>query len=779
MAIKTKYMQVLKKDLVNNINIFTGAGFSIEAQNKKGEQFPLGAELKARILKRFKKVPITDTMELPMMTMMVSSLYPDELRNFLTETFRVHKFDEKYVNLRRLKLKYFFTTNIDDLPQRIFEGSGDKFLNNVYLNSINKHSNVVNFFPVHGHIDTPDKEYIFDTIQLADTGNDSNIGFTVLMNQLLENPIIFMGYSFNDLFAWRAIKKLSERNENNTNIWVLLREEEEDKSIFFEQLGFKVILGNTSDLLELIGEIDFPDEKIAKANKKLLPEYSYQESIKTTPHRRVEDFYEGFEPTWNQIIQSSIKPLSTLSSVEDKVYMGKNIVITGMIFSGKTTIAMQLMYRLHQKNMEVYFLKNSPTEEEAKYIINSVKGHQLDYKPIIIIDDFCSTVSGIELLLQSNVVQIIGLDRFYNYDSLQHRFMKYKVEYTEITELSDVDASMIWDNIPVSIKNNRPKSRVLEKSSTVLELIDNSLKKDEQVKSRVKKMLDSLKSNPDLLELLVLAAYFQRSKSYLSMDVLIAYFENTNYKELFSLIKKLRDQIFSVSEEMLFKNDQDYYVLRSTIYAFKILDQIDSQSLKNVILKVAKNVPNNYIYRYDIFRKYAYDSELIKRAFYQVKEGLHFYEIVYKKEPNIYTYQHAAIYASMKGDFDSAFKYIDRAMSESRRPIFSVQNVYATILFKANIGKNLTNTDVIEQLHKSMSILEKCINDSQGKAYHTVKYAEQAIEYFKKSTSVSALKYLENAEAILEEQLETFPIEQKKNIYDMERNLNRIKRIKR
>ncbi|AQP53173.1 hypothetical protein CBF34_07700 [Vagococcus penaei] len=105
---------------------------------------------------------------------------------------------------------------------------------------------------------------------------------------------------------------------------------------------------------------------------------------------------------------------------------------------------------------------------------------------------------------------------------------------------------------------------------------------------------------------------------------------------------------------------------------------------------------------------------------------------------------------------------MDKEISKSSNPIFSIQNVYATILFKANIGKDFTNVAVIKQSQQSMEILEKCISDSQRKAYHAKKYAEPALEYFKKSTSQDAKIYIDNAREILEEQLKLTSQEQKK-----------------
>ncbi|GLC89691.1 SIR2 family protein [Lysinibacillus piscis] len=773
--LEVKYDALFKEDLKSTINLFTGAGFSIYAENEFGKKLPLADELKDLLIEEFSSLPLSKDMDLPMVCMLISSEYPEEYREFLTKTFKVKSLNPIYFNLNKLNIKHFYTTNIDNIASVVVSENSKQYLNDIYINSINKSPQAINYFPVHGSVENAQSEYIFDTIQLADTGNDSNIGFTVLTSQLLEVPTIFIGYSFKDLFAWRSLKKILGKNENGTNMWVLIRREELSSAPFYEKLGFKILIGDTKDFLEYLEDVEVESSRTKLVN--ILPEYSFEKLVNTTSVRKVEDFFEGFEPTWNQITQSDIKMLSFLYEIENLCYKNKHIVVTGMIFSGKTTVGMQLLYRFINSNKPAYFLRKPPTLAEAKWIIKSVNEVELDSKPILIIDDFCSSFEGVELLMQSKKVQIIAFDRFYNYDSLHSRFEKYNIEYFEITEISNADLSLVWDSIPFSIKNRRKKFQVLEQSKTIFEVVDGSLKHDEQVVTRVRKMLQSLKSNKKLLELLVLAAYFQRAKSYLSMDVLIAYFNTGDYSEIYSLIQALKDQIIGVSNEEILHQDQDYYVLRSTIYAYKIIGEVDKETLSEVIMKVATNVPNSYIYRYDIFRKYAYDSELIKKGFWKLEDGIKLYNIVYDKQPNMYLYQHAAIYARDKNDFESAFKYINKAMGMSYKRVFSIHNVYATILFKSNIGKDIRYPDVREQIRESMSILESCIEDSLGKAYHAVTYGKQSIEYFKKVNDEVAFSYLEKAKKILNQQLVSLPDEQKKNKKDVERTLKEINKI--
>lgn len=75
-----------------------------------------------------------------------------------------------------------------------------------------------------------------------------------------------------------------------------------------------------------------------------------------------------------------------------------------------------------------------------------------------------------------------------------------------------------------------------------------------------------------------------------------------------------------------------------------------------------------------------------------------------------------------------AFNFINDAINSTPNKIFSIQNVYATILFQANLEQDSSSSMVSMELDKSMNILESCINDAQGKVYHISTYSNQALK---------------------------------------------------
>ncbi len=55
--------------------------------------------------------------------------------------------------------------------------------------------------------------------------------------------------------------------------------------------------------------------------------------------------------------------------------------------------------------------------------------------------------------------------------------------------------------------------------------------------------------------------------------------------------------------------------MRSKLFAEKSFSVIDASIISNVMNKFLDKVGNHIIYRYDIFKRRAYDADLTKKAF--------------------------------------------------------------------------------------------------------------------------------------------------------------------
>lgn len=80
--------------LTNGFNIFTGAGFSVEAQNTEGENFPIGQELLEELKEKFSQ--INKFPELSKASTVLEATCKEEFYAFLSKRFKVGNYSEKY-----------------------------------------------------------------------------------------------------------------------------------------------------------------------------------------------------------------------------------------------------------------------------------------------------------------------------------------------------------------------------------------------------------------------------------------------------------------------------------------------------------------------------------------------------------------------------------------------------------------------------------------------------------------------------------------------------------
>jgi hypothetical protein len=267
-----------------------------------------------------------------------------------------------------------------------------------------------------------------------------------------------------------------------------------------------------------------------------------------------------------------------------------------------------------------------------------------------------------------------------------------------------------------------------------------------------------------LAEFLVLASYVHYSRTPLSFDMLYSYFGDDidGYQDIYQMRDDLKDLIKDYSGDLMMEEDQDYYYPRSIYSAETILKVANKELLKSVIQNTLYKIPSTQIPFYNIFRKSAYDKNLILRAFSDWEQGKEFYEDVYEYDfKNPYVLQQGALYLAQKKKFNEAFNWIDKAITQTNNKYFSIRNSHAIILFDANINSKEETSEIRNQLDYSMSILEKCITNDNRKIFHAIRYAEQVKEYSKRYFDDKTKQYLEKSKSWLR-------VEQKKSNWNIE-----------
>jgi len=709
---------MFKAALATGINIFAGAGFS-SLPDSTGNRLPLASELCAEICSHFSLNPSYKD-DLEMLSAILQTRSDQQFQEYLRKKYTVKSYNSLYDCLNKISIHSFITTNIDNLIQCVYDNSTRYHLHDItYYGAGKSGRSKIPFIPLHGNVKNLSSRLYFGKNELTNVDEKNHELFTAMETKLHEAPTLFWGYGFHDASVLRRITSvLSDRHHD---VWVMCLPG--DRNIdYFRDLGCFVIVGDTRELLSWINNNCEPSpEAPTQTNLSgILANYQIP-TVNMVETVSAENYYSVGETSWYAILNSYSVERSIISDLYNCALGGNNIIAVGISFSGKTTAMMQLSLKYNTDAIKIV-LRRTLTHEEATTIINTI-GNQ---KAVVFIDDCCDNADACKLFMQKSNILTIGFANDYTYEMTKHLFtgMRYKVIY--IDELDSADAQKIYEAIPQQIRkaNYTPRLSLDEKYS-MIEFLEKNVNTFISKKRITSILLEIRKKSRECFETIALAAYLVANKSLLNTDVMVSYFGSGNYDYIKKIIDKTEGYLNDYSNNCLYPEDQDYYSLRSSIFAELALEALKDGfkvDFSKCIRRFIENVSRFKIYNYYIFKRTAYDARFFNSVFGTAANDL--YERIYRSDPNPYALQQWALYKSYNGDLPDAYATIDEAINLAPNN-FSIKNSRAIILFESN--KNFDSKNAEENRIEAMEILRQCYQSDKRKVYHAQKYADFAI----------------------------------------------------
>ncbi|HCU1240754.1 SIR2 family protein [Morganella morganii] len=750
---------IFKRHLHNGINFFTGSGFSVLANGlfeDVPKTMPVGDGLRKELLAHFDRDP-NSGLSLSQLCQILTATKKDDLINFLRKRFTTVNYNNEYDSLDRVNIKSIFTTNIDDLVYKIYENSSKYYLNDIAIRgpSINS-SNSIDYIALHGCVRYDDKDFDFSPVELSSSFERDKDKWFGYINRIQNIPTLYWGYSVSDAGVLQSLAKSTTGGKERAPAWIVLRNDDVEAREYYNALGFKIIIGETKQLLNYFKQlkvINKPNKKIIRAAS-FFKEYSVPEKSKM-PVRTLGEFYLGAEPIWYDVFYGNLHKNEHYHKIINSIAEGKNLILTGGALTGKTTLLKLLTITSDDFGWTFYIEEITP--EKAGLLRKEIDSE--GNKVILYIDNAADAWEAINILKDSDNIQIIASDRDYIIDSVAHRFSRKKFDFIDVTGLSFLDVQAVRDKIPTGLKRRRQIKNFIpdldvEMAPTFFEVIDSTIA-DHSLTDRFMDALRSLKiEDPLSHDLLVMCCYLYSCRIPTSIDVAIAY--SRKYElEPADIQQKMSTMgsFLSIYEGSLSDQNQDYYVPRSRSVAEAVIRKIPAEDIKNLLLTFHTEVSPTKISRYDIFRRGAYDAGLVGRAFPEWKDGLSFYQLASIRDNTHSLKQQAAIYLAHRKQYHLAFSWIDEALSMIGRQNAPVKNTYAVILFLANNDKPL-DIEVINSLIESMEILANCYNSDIRKTYHAKVFSDQALKFATRlPNQPESMQYLDKAIHWLETEL--------------------------
>jgi tetratricopeptide (TPR) repeat protein len=732
----------LRRAVATGCNLFLGAGFSLLAKGDDDDFLPTGDKLADELSEAFE----CPRLSLPEMATIIQSKNLDGFNSFIKHRFTVKDYDPVYKKIANVRIKNIFTTNVDDLVQRVIHDSSKRYLNDMKVNGPSPEDTAINYLALHGCVSEAEQRFVFSSIEIATIFSNERRIWGFLSSSTETYPTLFLGYGMNDTGTLNALFSRATFNNAQKEKWILVHDSSESLIPYYQALGFSIIRGDIKSFLDWIPEIE---REVQINNQPPLQEYFGYCMVskgmsKDEVVRPIDVFFRGAAPIWHDIKSGFIYKTSFYNKIQDNVLSGKkHTIIIGAPATGKTTLAMQVAYGVNYPGQILFF--DSLTDTRTEFLIKIIGKSRV----LIFLDNFSDYLdSFIRLSDAGSNINVVGVDRSHYFNIVSHKLPMEKYNVINVSDPTENDLQGIFNTLPVTIRNGEIKRGGQRQYSpdTIFEFVLRNISKS-NIAERYDEVLKTLIEDDQLLaEFLVLCTYVHASRIPLSSEMAIAYFsEDCSYNDVFEMRAELNDLIkdFDVSFTDLDSN-MDYYYPKSYYIAECVLKKCPSWLLRVVLNKFINNLTPVVICNYSSFKKHGFDKTIISKAFERTSEGQDFYERAFLFDyQNPFVLQQGALFLSSRRRYTDAFNWIDRAINMTGNRYFSIRNSHAVILFDANIGNNDVSARVI--LDQSMSILEKCINDDKRVIFHALTYASQAIEYAKRYNDSVAFGYIDKA----------------------------------
>lgn len=768
----------------NGISLFLGAGFSLGANDKKSKVFPTGEQLLRELKTKFSgKIDRQNKLDRAA-TILNNTFEANEFKDFLQERFSVGSFDERYKNLERLNIKNIYTTNIDDLPYKIWEncdsGNRRKYLYDVLQNGSTVDKSAIKFYPVHGCVQRKDKIFKFSTREIL--GTDNNYG--MLREVAEKSSILFWGWNFEDVDVMQQI--LEKEVYNNTRRWAIVYDEGEQVEAdidWLESEGFNIIKTNTFDFLSYIKDITLEthtqDSELDRQRSDFLIEYSTLPQTVYPPERAFQECCSD----WFNVKKNLFPKTHYYKEIENLISEENNVIVFGMPCSGKTTLMRQLFLNYETNRLKHYL--EAPSLDVVKLYLKSL-GNNLS---ILFIDDCLADTNAFITLCNAKNVKVIGFCRDTNYERQNSKLAGIRISELNIDILTEADAISIYNKIPNSIRNENCALNKI-KDRTIITLLYSFIKNVFDFRF----FKSFREKDPVASKVFAMICYCHAYGAPVSFDMIYSFLgdEKYNYKSMMEIVDRIgklknKKNINNIAFLERYGN-QDFYEVRSSFLASKILKYLtrspdDRELLKEVIMRFAENVPSHKICNYYIFKRGAYDAKFISDVFFNKTKsgwtdagyGQRFYEICSKYDHSEYIYQQAALYFSRIRQYDNAYSWIRKASLIDKIDRNTIKMTEAIIRFENNLHISPHPVDELVDCLEKMYLA--CKNDKRG-YIHYVGYSSYALKFWQlKINETLALKHLDGAISIIENSDYEKDIKSRTTLKTLRNNIKTIKDI--
>ncbi|HKO42682.1 MAG TPA: SIR2 family protein [Pyrinomonadaceae bacterium] len=386
-----------------NVVLFAGAGFSIGATNRIGEDPPLGNAL-GEILAAECGWPYEGE-DLPIVYAQARAhLGAEGLESVLNNRYRDCKPAAWHLLVAKLFWHRIYTTNIDDVIENVYSAGSSQILDRIVCPAPYRDQDQfydhVQCVHLHGSVLDNSKPLTFTFEEFADQTAKANPWYQAMVDDMQSKSFIFVGTRLTDSPFHHYLGLRGQRSRGTTEyrakaflvvpkITPILRRQFADQNIvvieatgdeFFSAL-VPAVLERIPSRLDLLAmrhphqmaalRITLEEAQragVAKAQMGVLRQFEYVTGEVTAAAERPKTFFfDGAEPSWQDIAHNvDAKRLVTnefLEALQSESEGVRTFVLLGQAGSGKSTTMRRLAFELARSGHTVYFSKTAQSLE--------------------------------------------------------------------------------------------------------------------------------------------------------------------------------------------------------------------------------------------------------------------------------------------------------------------------------------------------------------------------------------------------------------------------------
>lgn len=402
----------------NQVVLFLGAGFSMDAINKTGENFPSGKNLCIKLWNFLKIEEDYDETPLPVLydAFLNEGIKRGLKTDFLESNLLSGEIPDFYDNMVIPYWYKIYTVNIDDIVQKVYLRNSKTLRELIFpkdeFMERDQSLEETHIIHLHGKLPCNPEDVVFSSKQYARATLKDQPLYSQFVYDYATHPTVFIGTELNEPVFERYIESregLEGFGEHRPKSFIVTPHLSPLKArVLKNQYNIHHIKATGEDFFNWISSISktlpskkeilqrtFPNllnileyAEISNISKKSI--YSFSESFKRVPQKHTikndrSAYLLGANPSWNDIFNKLDIPRTVSEGIYENIFnlattrhenpKQKIISLLGTAGSGKSTILKRIGLRLSQNGITVFISDSDhlPKPSEIIDVLMSIK----------------------------------------------------------------------------------------------------------------------------------------------------------------------------------------------------------------------------------------------------------------------------------------------------------------------------------------------------------------------------------------------------------------------